>query len=64
MTEIRAICFDAFGTLVEIADKRRPFQRLLSDKGQGNRAAELLTTALDMRGLMRNFAHEIDEGHL
>jgi hypothetical protein len=26
---IRAVCFDAFGTVVEIADKRRPFQKLL-----------------------------------
>jgi HAD superfamily hydrolase (TIGR01549 family) len=26
---IRAICFDAFGTVVEITDKRRPFQKLL-----------------------------------
>jgi FMN phosphatase YigB (HAD superfamily) len=64
MTEIRAICFDAFGTLVDIADKRRPFQRLLSGKDQGNRAAELLTTALDMRGLTRNLAHDIDGDHL
>lgn len=29
MASIRAICFDAFGTVVEIADKRRPFQKLL-----------------------------------
>ena len=26
---IQAICFDAFGTLVEITDKRRPFRALL-----------------------------------
>ena len=26
---IQAICFDAFGTLVEITDKRRPFHALL-----------------------------------
>ncbi|MDF2810633.1 MAG: hypothetical protein K0S56_1664 [Microvirga sp.] len=64
MTEIRAICFDAFGTLVEIADKRRPFQKLLSGMGQGSRAAELLTAALDMRSLTRNLAQDLYEDHL
>lgn len=28
---IRAICFDAFGTVVEITDKRRPFQKLIKN---------------------------------
>lgn len=28
MSHLSAICFDAFGTLVEITDKRRPFSRL------------------------------------
>ncbi|WP_162419704.1 HAD family hydrolase [Microvirga brassicacearum] len=57
MTEIRAICFDAFGTLVEITDKRRPFQTLLRDEVQGKAATEVLTTALDLRGLVRILAH-------
>jgi hypothetical protein len=29
--QIRAVCFDGFGTLVEIGDKRRPFKALLGD---------------------------------
>lgn len=28
---IKAVCFDAFGTLVDITDKRRPFRRLLDN---------------------------------
>jgi hypothetical protein len=31
---IRAVCFDAFGTLVEITDKRRPCQTLLRGGGK------------------------------
>jgi len=34
VTKIRAVCFDAFGTLVEITDKRRPFQALLQGGGR------------------------------
>lgn len=26
---VKAVCFDAFGTLVEITDKRRPYVKLL-----------------------------------
>jgi len=34
---IQAICFDAFGTLVEITDKRRPFRALLRGGVKGSR---------------------------
>jgi hypothetical protein len=43
MTEIRAVCFDAFGTLVEITDKRRPFRTLLQGGVGSITADELLT---------------------
>ena len=31
---IQAICFDAFGTLVEITDKRRPFSGAAAGRGK------------------------------
>ena len=37
---IKAICFDAFGTLVEISEKRWPFRTLLEELPQ-NAAKDL-----------------------
>jgi FMN phosphatase YigB (HAD superfamily) len=43
MTEIRAVCFDAFGTLVEITDKRQQFLTLLQGNVMNITAEEVLT---------------------
>ena len=42
--QIQAVCFDGFGTLVQIVDKRRPFKTLLGNMP----SAELVTWALTM----------------
>lgn len=49
---IRAICFDAFGTLVEITDKRWPFRTLLRAGVTGITAEEVLTKPLNLEVLM------------
>lgn len=44
MRHIRAVVFDAFGTLCEITDSRRPFLRLAVDCADRKRARNLLMT--------------------
>jgi hypothetical protein len=46
---IQAICFDAFGTLVEITDKRRPFRALLQGGVQSITAEDVLTRPLNLQ---------------
>jgi len=61
---IKAICFDAFGTLVEIPDKRRPFRALLKDRPTGELANTVLTQPLELRSVARLMAAELDEARL
>jgi HAD superfamily hydrolase (TIGR01509 family) len=61
---IRAICFDAFGTLVEIGDKRRPFRALLRGGVKGISAEEILTKPLNLREVAAGVSHELGEGGL
>ena len=61
---IKAICFDAFGTLVEIADKRRPFQVMLSEGPKNRRATDALISPLGLREIARDLAIEIGEARL
>jgi hypothetical protein len=73
---IQAICFDAFGTLVEITDKRRPFRALLQGGVDSITAEEVLTKPLNLRDvaarigrgcrnpLLRGGAGETGSGHL
>lgn len=49
MKAIRAVCFDAFGTIVEITDKRRPFQALQSEQSRAFDESSPLTKALSLR---------------
>lgn len=49
MTAIRAICFDAFGTIVEITDKRRPFHALQREQARTFDESSPLTKALSLR---------------
>jgi HAD superfamily hydrolase (TIGR01509 family) len=64
MNEFRAVCFDAFGTLVEIADKRRPFRALLRGGVKGITAEEVLTKPLNLREVAAGVSHELGEGGL
>lgn len=52
---IKAICFDAFGTVVEIADKRRPFHTLLQNE-PSTLAVRALTQSVGLRELSRDMA--------
>jgi len=64
MTKIRAVCFDAFGTLVEITDRRRPFQAVLQGGVQTITAEEVLTRPLSLREVAARVGHELGEGGL
>jgi HAD superfamily hydrolase (TIGR01509 family) len=61
---IRAICFDAFGTLVEVADKRRPFRTLLRGGVKSITAEEVLTKPLNLREVAAGVSHEFGESSL
>ncbi|UVF22496.1 HAD-IA family hydrolase (plasmid) [Microvirga terrae] len=64
MSDIRAICFDAFGTLVEITDKRQPFRALLRGGVKGITVEEVLTKPLSLREVAAGVSHELGEGDL
>ena len=64
MNNIRAICFDAFGTLVEITDKRRPYRALLRGGGKGITAEEVLTKPRSLREVATFVSHELGEDGL
>jgi FMN phosphatase YigB (HAD superfamily) len=61
MSEVRAVCFDAFGTLVEITDKRQPFRTLLRADVKGIMADEVLTRPLSLREVAARVSHELGE---
>ncbi|MDP3256718.1 HAD family hydrolase [Bosea sp. (in: a-proteobacteria)] len=62
--QIRAVCFDGFGTLVEIGDKRRPFKALLGDIPSSAAVTKALTTPVSLRDLARHLAIAADETRL
>jgi len=62
--QIRAVCFDGFGTLVEIRDKRRPFKALLTDISSSAAVTKVLTTPASLRDLARHLAITADEMRL
>lgn len=53
---VKAICFDAFGTVVEITDKRRPFHTLLRNEPSSRLAVKALTQSVGLRELSRDMA--------
>jgi hypothetical protein len=59
---IQAICFDAFGTLVEITDKHRPFRALLQGGVDSITAEEVLTKPLNLRDVAARIGREFGEG--
>ena len=56
---IQAICFDAFGTLVEITDKRRPFRALLRGDVRSITAEDVLTKPLNLQEVAVASPHEV-----
>jgi HAD superfamily hydrolase (TIGR01509 family) len=60
--EIRAVCFDAFGTLVAIPDKRQPFPTLLQGAVTSISAEEILTQPLNLREVAARLTHDFGEG--
>lgn len=59
--QIQAVCFDGFGTLVEIGDKRRPFKALLGDAPSSAAVAKVLTTPTSLGDLARQLAIGLDD---
>jgi len=62
--EIRAICFDGFGTLVDIADKRRPFKALLGDDAAPDAVIRTLTRPTSLWDLARDISFAPDKESL
>lgn len=62
--QIHAVCFDGFGTLVAIGDKRRPFKALLEDAGSLTAATQALTTPMSLRDVASGLATITDEARL
>jgi HAD superfamily hydrolase (TIGR01509 family) len=62
--EIRAVCFDAFGTLVAITDKRQSFRTLLRGAVTSISAEEILTRPLNLQGVAARLTHDFGEGGL
>lgn len=58
---IKAVCFDAFGTVVEITDKRRPYQTLLRHEPSEMLGAMALTQAIELRELAKLMARPASE---
>lgn len=61
---IQAVCFDAYGTVVEIADKRRPFQALLRDEPSSTLAVRAITHPIGLRELSQEMANPAGEEEL
>nr|WP_245289743.1 HAD family hydrolase [Bradyrhizobium sp. CCH5-A9] len=59
--QIRAVCFDSFGTLVEIGDKRRPFKTLLGDDPTPDTVRRVLTKPTSLRDLAYDLSLALDE---
>ena len=61
---IKAICFDAFGTLVDITDKRRPFRRLLDNlEGDARQSLQhrIMREPLSLEDCLKEFGEKLPE---
>ena len=61
---IQAICFDAFGTLVEITDKRGPYRTLLRGGAKVISGEDVLKRPLSLREVAARVGHALGEGGL
>ena len=61
---IKAICFDAFGTLVDITDKRRPFRHLLDNlEGDARQSLQhrIMREPLSLEDCLKEFGQKLPE---
>jgi FMN phosphatase YigB (HAD superfamily) len=58
---IKGICFDGFGTVVEIGDKRRPFQALLDREGSKSLELRALTQSMSLHQVSEELSIPIAE---
>jgi len=63
MAKIRAICFDAFGTVVEITDKRRPFHTLLRSEAEAA-VKRVLTQKVGLKDLSQKITNSLGKANL
>lgn len=61
--QIRAVCFDGFGTLVDIGDKRQPFKALLAE-APSSAPTRALITPTNLRDLARDLLGSLEETRL
>lgn len=64
MAPIRAIAFDAFGTLVEIMDKRRPFRSLVAGEPSNSLLRHALQNPISLRELSQQMSSPMSEERL
>lgn len=64
MAPIEAIVFDAFGTLVEIEDKRRPFQALVANEPSNALLQRAMKYPIGLRELSQQLSSPVSEERL
>ena len=64
MTAIQGVCFDGFGTLVEIMDKRRPFQSLIDREPSPSLARYAMKHPIGLREFSQQLSAPISEERL
>lgn len=64
MTEIQAVCFDGFESIVQITRGRRPFEALLKNQLNGPRGGLALTRKMHLRDVARELSVQIDPREL
>lgn len=64
MAAIQGVCFDGFGTLVEIMDKRRPFQSLIAGEPSNSLVHYALKNPIGLRELSQQLTSPISEERL
>lgn len=60
MAEIQAVCFDAFGTLVDVKHRQRTFLRLLEQQPSTEAIQSVLTHPVGMRELAKMLTTHLD----
>lgn len=61
---IQGVCFDGFGTVVEITDKRRPFQALIDREHSTSFGSRAMTHPIGLRELSREVSIPPPEARL
>lgn len=61
---IQGVCFDGFGTLVEIMDKRRPFQLLIDGESSNSLARYAMEHPIGLRELAQQLSNSVSDERL